>query len=111
VAAPVLPPMPAALPSATTASIVFVEGSTVLSPPAADEVKSFAGKRGNGVILVTGYGDAESSDPSAQAAALSVGLARAAAIADALKADGVPTNAVRVNAEASGRGASLRLLQ
>ena len=90
---------------------MFVEGSTTLSPPAADEVKAFAGKRGNGVIVVTGYGDTASSDPAAQSAALSVGIARAAAIADALKADGVPTNAVRVNAEASGRGASLRLLQ
>ena len=67
--------------------------------------------RGSGVIVVTGYGDADSSEPSAQATALSVGLARAAAIADALKADGVPASAVRVNAEASGRGASLRLLQ
>jgi len=103
--------MPAAVPAATAASIVFVEGSTTLSPPAADEVKAFAGKRGNGVIVVTGYGDTASSDPAAQSAALSVGIARAAAIADALKADGVPTNAVRVNAEASGRGASLRLLQ
>ena len=72
--------------------------------PAADEVKAFAGKRGNGVIVVTGFGDAASSDPAAQSAALTVGLARAAAIAEALKADGVPANAVRVNAEASGRG-------
>jgi outer membrane protein OmpA-like peptidoglycan-associated protein len=103
--------MPAPAPGATAASIVFVEGSTTLSPPAANEVKTFAGKRGNGVIVVTGYGDAASSDPAAQSAALSVGIARAAAIADALKADGVPANAVRVNAEASGRGASLRLLQ
>ncbi len=106
-----VPPMPPATPGITSASIVFVEGSTALSPPAADEVKAFAAKRGAGVIVVTGYGDAESSDPSAQSAALTTGLARANAIADALKADGVPTTAVRVNAEASGRGASLRLLQ
>jgi outer membrane protein OmpA-like peptidoglycan-associated protein len=111
VAAAEPPPMPPAAPGITSASIVFVEGSTVLAPPAADEVKAFAARRGAGVIVVTGYGDADSSDPSAQSAALTTGLARANAIADALKADGVPPSAVRVNAEASGRGATLRLLQ
>jgi outer membrane protein OmpA-like peptidoglycan-associated protein len=111
VAAAEPPPMPPTAPGITSASIVVVEGSTALSPPAADEVKAFAAKRGAGVIVVTGYGDAASSDPGAQSAALSTGLMRAAAIANALKADGVPGNAVRVNAEASGRGASLRLLQ
>jgi outer membrane protein OmpA-like peptidoglycan-associated protein len=111
VAAAVPPPMPPTTPGISSASIVFVEGSTALSAPAADEVKSFAAGRGKGVIVVTGYGDSESSDPSAQSAALGIGLARANAIADALKTDGVPADAVRVNAEASGRGASLRLLQ
>jgi outer membrane protein OmpA-like peptidoglycan-associated protein len=105
------PPIPPSAPGISSASIVFVEGSTALSPPAADEVKAFAARRGAGVIVVTGYGDAASSDPSAQSAALTTGLARATAIAETLKADGVPGNAVRVNAEASGRGASLRLLQ
>jgi outer membrane protein OmpA-like peptidoglycan-associated protein len=104
-------PMPPPTAGVSSASVVFVEGSTTLAQPAADEVKGFAAGRGNGVIVVTGYGDAASSDPAAQSAALSIGLARAMAIADALKADGVPANAVRVNAEASGRGASLRLLQ
>jgi outer membrane protein OmpA-like peptidoglycan-associated protein len=111
VAAVVPPPMPPATPGISSASIVFVEGSTALSVPAADEVKSFAAARGKGIIVVTGYGDSASSDPSAQSAALGIALARANAIADALKADGVPADAVRVNAEASGRGASLRLLQ
>jgi outer membrane protein OmpA-like peptidoglycan-associated protein len=111
VAAVAPPPMPPATPGISSASIVFVEGSTALSAPAADEVKSFAATRGKGVIVVTGYGDAVSSDPSAQSSALGIGLARATAIADALKGDGVPADAVRVNAEASGRGASLRLLQ
>jgi outer membrane protein OmpA-like peptidoglycan-associated protein len=74
-------------------------------------VKAFAGKRGKGAIVVTGFGDATSSDPTAQSAALVLALARAQAVADALKQDGVPDNAVRINAEASGRGASLRLIQ
>jgi outer membrane protein OmpA-like peptidoglycan-associated protein len=90
---------------------VFVEGSSTLSQPATDEVKAFAAKRGKAAIGVTGYGDAASSDPSAQSAALSLGLTRARSIADALKTAGVPDNAIRVGAEASGRGASLHLLQ
>ena len=54
---------------------------------------------------------ATSSDPEAQSAALNLGLSRAQSIVEALKADGVPGNAIRVSAEASGRGASLQLLQ
>jgi outer membrane protein OmpA-like peptidoglycan-associated protein len=98
-------------PAGVSASVVFVEGSSSLSQPATDEVKAFAAKRGNGTVVVTGYGDAGSSDPAAQSAALTLGLSRAQAVFAALTASGVPADAVRVNAEASGRGASLRLLQ
>lgn len=102
------PPMPAA--GNNAADIVFVAGSSQLLQPAADEVKAFAAKRGNAVISITGYGDATAGDPAAQSAAVTLGLARAQAIVAALKSDGVPADAIRVNAEASGRGASLRLL-
>jgi outer membrane protein OmpA-like peptidoglycan-associated protein len=103
-------PMPA--PSAgTSATIAFIERTANLSPPAADEVKAFAGKRGKGTISVVGYGDAASSEPDAQSAALNLGLSRAQTIVDVLKAAGVPGNAIRVSAEASGRGASLQVLQ
>jgi outer membrane protein OmpA-like peptidoglycan-associated protein len=109
---PVVPPPMPAPPGISSASIVFIEGTASLSPPAADEVKAFAAKRGNGVIAVTGYGDAPAaSDPAQQSAALTLGLARAQSVFDVLKAAGVPTEAIRVNAEASGRGAALRLLQ
>jgi outer membrane protein OmpA-like peptidoglycan-associated protein len=74
-------------------------------------VKAFAAKRGNGTIVITGYGDSSSNDPEAQSAALNLGLARAQSILNALKDDGVPGTAIRVSAEASGRGASLHLLQ
>ncbi len=103
-------PMPAASPG-PSATVVFTEGSQSLSPPAADEVKAFAGKRTSGTIIVTGYGDAASSDLAAQSAALTLGLSRAQAVVEALKQAGVPGNAIRVSAEASGRGASLLLLQ
>jgi outer membrane protein OmpA-like peptidoglycan-associated protein len=97
--------------SGVSATIVFVEGAANLSAPAADEVKAFAAKRGKGTIAITGYGDSASSDPDAQSAALNLGLSRAQSIVDALKAAGVPGTAIRVSAEASGRGASLYLLQ
>jgi outer membrane protein OmpA-like peptidoglycan-associated protein len=100
-------PAPSAGPSAT---IVFVEKTAVLSQPATDEVKAFAAKRGNGTIAITGYGDAAASDPNAQSAGVELGLSRAQAIANVLKAAGVPGNSIRVSAEASGRGASLHLL-
>jgi outer membrane protein OmpA-like peptidoglycan-associated protein len=95
----------------TTATIVFLNGASNLTTPAADEVKAFAAKRGNGTIAITGYGDSASSDPDAQSAAVNLGLSRAQSIVDALKAAGVPGTAIRVSAEASGRGASLHLLQ
>ena len=103
--------MPFTVASASSATIVFPDTTTALSQPAAEEVKAFAAKRGNGTILVTGYGDAASSAPDVQAAALKTGLARAAAIVEVLKANNVPANAIRVNSEASGRGAALQLLQ
>jgi outer membrane protein OmpA-like peptidoglycan-associated protein len=110
VAAAVPAPIPVAA-GGTAATIVFVERSTALSQPATDEVKAFAAKRGKAAISVIGYGDATSSDPEAQSAALNLGLSRAQSIVEALKSDGVPGNAIRVSAEASGRGASLQLLQ
>ncbi len=117
-AAPVMPvaltpmPSPSVGPSGgPTATIVFLEREANLSQPASEEVKAFAVKRGNGTISVIGYGDSTSSDPDAQSAGLTLGLSRAQSIADALKADGVPGTAIRVSAEASGRGAMLQLLQ
>ena len=111
---PVEPPEPAPMPAPSggpSARIVFLERASNLSPPASDEVKAFASKRGNRTISVVGYGDSVSSDPDAQSAALDLGLSRAQSIVDALKSAGVPGNAIRVSAEASGRGASLRVIQ
>jgi outer membrane protein OmpA-like peptidoglycan-associated protein len=108
---PVVPaPMPAAL-AGPSAQIVFPERTSNLTTLATDEVKAFATKRGGGTISVVGYGDSTSSDPDAQSAALNLGLSRAQSIVDALKAAGVPGNAIRVSAEASGRGASLQVIQ
>jgi len=108
-AAPIPPPMPTAA-SGPAASVVFTDGSSTLTQPATEEVKTFATKRTSGVIVVTGFGEAGTSDPAAQSAAIVLGLSRAQAVADALKQAGVPGNAIQVSAEASGRGAMLRLL-
>jgi outer membrane protein OmpA-like peptidoglycan-associated protein len=108
--APLAPsPMPAPTGGAST-HLEFVRGSAAVSPATETAVKQFAATRGAATILVTGYGDAEAGDPTAQTVALSLALSRAQAVANALGKDGVPAGSVRVAAEASGRGVALRLL-
>jgi outer membrane protein OmpA-like peptidoglycan-associated protein len=110
-AAPSATPAPA--PSVNpegTVSVTFLSGSADLSPSAATTLKQLAARRGNGIIAVTGYGDAASNDPDAQSASLTLGLSRAQAIAAALTSAGVPPSAVRVDAEAIGRGGTARLV-
>ena len=51
---------------------------------------TLAAERGNGGILITGYGDAVGSDTTTQSVALALGLKRAQALATALVAQGVP---------------------
>ena len=81
-------------------------------PPSADApLRALAGRRGNALIAVTGYGDAPDPSPDAQAAALKLGLARAQTIANALVGAGVPASAVQLDAQAMGRGGTARLVQ
>ncbi len=91
--------------------MTFVTGSAALPASAADTLKQLAGRRGGGIIAVTGFGDAASNDPDAQSAALALGLSRAKAMAAALTAAGVPASAVQVDAAAFGRGGTARLVQ
>jgi outer membrane protein OmpA-like peptidoglycan-associated protein len=104
-------PLAPAPQAANAVSVEFVAGSAALPPGAADVLKGIAAQRGKAAVAVTGFGDATSSDPDAQSAALSLGLSRAQAVANVLTAYGVPAAAVRVAAEAGGRGASVRLVQ
>jgi outer membrane protein OmpA-like peptidoglycan-associated protein len=92
-------------------SVTFVSGSADLPATAAATLKTLAAQRGSGIIAVTGYGDASSSDPDAQSAALTLGLSRAQAMAAALTSAGVPRSAVQVDAEAIGRGGAARLVK
>jgi outer membrane protein OmpA-like peptidoglycan-associated protein len=111
---PPVVPVTVTPPFATQAAgtdVDFSQNSAVLNDPTLAEVKALAAARGDHGIAITGYGGATSSDPVAQSDALSLGLSRAQALATALVAQGVPYAMLRLNAEAAGRGASLRLLQ
>jgi outer membrane protein OmpA-like peptidoglycan-associated protein len=90
--------------------VVFAYGSSDLPPASAAPLRALAGRRGNMLIAVTGFGDAPDSSPDAQAAALKLGLARAQTISTALTADGVPASAVQLDAQAMGQGGTARLI-
>jgi outer membrane protein OmpA-like peptidoglycan-associated protein len=119
VAAPA-PPPPAPPKAAAVAAVPkevgqpvpvgFEPGSAVLPAESAEALKALAGSRKNAAILVTGFGEAASSDPEAQSAALTLGLSRAQAMAAALAKDGVPAASVHVDAQAAGRGGVARLV-
>jgi outer membrane protein OmpA-like peptidoglycan-associated protein len=96
--------------SGNTVAVAFATGSSDVPPSASGPLRALAGRRGNALITVTGYGDATDASPDAQAAALKLALARAQAIAHALIAAGAPTSAVQVDAQAIGRGGTARLL-
>jgi outer membrane protein OmpA-like peptidoglycan-associated protein len=97
--------------SGNTIAVVFANGIATLPPSAAAPLRALAGRRGNALIAVTGYGDAPDTSPDAQAAALKLGLARAQTIAATLVADGVPSTAVQIDAQAMGRGGTARLVR
>jgi outer membrane protein OmpA-like peptidoglycan-associated protein len=90
---------------------VFANGVSDLPPSSIAPLHALAGRRGNALIAVTGYGDAPDPSPDAQAAALKLGLARAQNIATALVGAGVPASAVEIDAQAMGRGGTARLVQ
>ncbi|MBS0562673.1 MAG: OmpA family protein, partial [Proteobacteria bacterium] len=107
-AAPGLPPAKLVGDAVT---VPFESGSALLPPSADGPLKQLAAKRGTATIAVVGYGDAAAATPDAQSTALTLGLARAQAMAAALTASGVPADAVEIAAQATGRGGSARLVQ
>ena len=108
-ATPPAPPPPASAPAGAT-PIAFARGSAILPPDALAPLRALAKRRGTGSIGVTGYGEAAGPDTAAQAAAVPLGFARARAIAAQLEAAGVPATAIRLDAEAIGNGAAVRML-
>jgi outer membrane protein OmpA-like peptidoglycan-associated protein len=105
-----VPPKPVVAPAKPTqsvpVSIAFAPGSAILSPDMANAVAAIAPVRGTSNILAAGFGDGGATD----AAALSLALARARAIADALTAAGVPPSAIILDAAAAGSGGFVQLV-
>ena len=99
------------LSAAPVMDLAFTPGSASLPPDALARLQGLASRRGVAVLAVTGYGDATSDDPGVQSQALALGLSRAQAVASALGAAGVPPAGLRVDAEARGQGAVVRLVE
>jgi len=96
---------------ATTVVIEFAPQSASVPPASLPALKALAAKRGNHVIEALGRGDAGSADPTAQQHAVTLGFARAQAIAAALAASGVPRGAIQVMALAAGSGGVAQLVE
>ena len=86
-------------------------GSAALTEGDVAALKSLAARRGNKVIEALGRGDGVGNAPAAQAQAVTLGFARAQAIAKALRDSGVPENAIQVMSFASGRGGAAQLVE
>jgi outer membrane protein OmpA-like peptidoglycan-associated protein len=106
---PPAPPPPVPPITGGPLAIAFPAGSALLSHEADQALRQFAQHRGPHAIVVTGYGDATSDETDAQAAALPRALDRADAVAASLRQAGVPSGAIRIAADAIGRGAIVRL--
>ncbi len=105
------PPLPAAVPLAARGTAVrFLPGTATLATGQAGALHALAGQRAGGAMAAIGYGDSGADAPAAQAGALDLALRRAEAIAAVLGTYGVPASAIRVSAEAFGRGGAVRLL-
>jgi len=90
--------------------VPFALGSATVPRASLVALRQLATRRGAANIAVTGYGEAAANDPAAQQAGISLALARAQAVASVLTSAGVPATAIRVDAEAAGRGAAARLV-
>ena len=108
--APPAPPAPVVVVKGQAVAIPFAAGSAVLPADALAPIKQLATSRGTNSIAVTGFGEATSSDPAAQSAALPLALNRARAVAAQLMTDGVPGTIIRIAAEPQGSGAAARVV-
>lgn len=119
-AAPALPQL-AGLPISVTAPVVlratpaarfsFAPGSSALPASAEAALRALASQRTTAPVAVVAGGDARSAALAAQQGALPLALRRTGAITAALVAAGVPAGAIRAEAVAPGREASIRLVE
>lgn len=91
------------------AAVLFASGSAELATSQTSTLKDVIAHRGKLAVVVEGHGDELADTPEGQAAALTLGLARARAVAQALLALHVPADAIRLSAASVGRGATVRL--
>jgi outer membrane protein OmpA-like peptidoglycan-associated protein len=115
-----MPPPPAYVPPARPDYVLaqgpgdtlqFAAGSDVLGPGQSGTLHALAMHRGaTGSVYVHGYGEAASDAPQDQAQALTLAALRARSVADALEKEGVPASAIRIRADAFGRGARAGLV-
>lgn len=90
--------------------VAFPRGSAEVPAAAQAALRALAAERGATAVAVQGAGDARAGGPDAQAAALPLALRRAQAVASVLADAGVPPGALRVGAQATGRGTVARLV-
>ena len=109
--APTPPPPATPIVAGEPLAVPFVAGSAVLEPPAQESLRKLAKARGKAGLAVIGYGEALSSAPADQSAALPLAWQRAQAIASVLQAAGVSTAELKIAAEAEGRGGVARIAE
>ena len=104
-------PTPQPTTSADTVAVAFGAGSAALTEGDVAALKGLAARRGNKVVEALGHGDGAGNAPAAQQQAVTLGFARAQAIAKALRDAGVPESAIQVMSLAGGRGGAAKLVE
>ena len=102
--------VPVRLSAPAGTQVFFPTASAVLPDSQTQALKDVASRRAGRTIEIIGLGDASADTPEGQATAVALALGRARAVADALAGLHVPQVAMRLGANAFGRGAVLRLL-
>ncbi len=90
---------PAPRPPGSAIALAFPPHSAILPLTDLPALQKLAASRAGATILAGGFGDT-----------LPLALARAQRLADALTADGVPPNAIKLTAQAGGQGGFIQLV-
>jgi hypothetical protein len=103
--------LPASLsPAPQGTTVFFNEGSDALPANQTQALRDFLSHRRKQTIEIIGLGQATSDSPDGQLAAIELALRHARSVEAALAAMHVPQSAMRVGANAFGRGVVLRLI-
>lgn len=91
-------------------AIGFAPGSDQMQHGQERALSDVARARGDGTIVINGYGDATTASAQGQAQAMSLAILRTRTLAHALVAQGVPESAIRLHAAAFGTGARVGIV-